>query len=53
MSLLTLLIILLILCVLFGAVGPSWQPGLGLYSWSPVVVVLVILLVLYLLGAIR
>jgi hypothetical protein len=50
MNLLTLLIILLILAVLFGAVGPSWQPGLGMYSWSPVAVVLVILLVLLLLG---
>jgi hypothetical protein len=50
MSLLTLLIIILILAVLFGAVGPSWQPGLGMYSWSPVAVVLVILLVLLLLG---
>jgi hypothetical protein len=50
MNLLTLLIILLILAVLFGAAGPSWQPGLGMYSWSPVAVVLVILLVLLLLG---
>jgi sterol desaturase/sphingolipid hydroxylase (fatty acid hydroxylase superfamily) len=53
MSLLTILLLVLVLAILFGAMGPSWQPGLGYYSWSPVAVVLVILVVLYLLGYIR
>jgi hypothetical protein len=53
MSLLTLLIIILILAVLFGAVGPSWQPGLGYYSWSPVGLVVIILVVLWLAGVLH
>jgi hypothetical protein len=53
MSLLTLLLIILVLAVLFGAVGPSWQPGLGYYSWSPVAIVIVLLVVLWALGVIR
>jgi hypothetical protein len=48
MSLLTILIVLLVLAVLFGGYGTSrnW----GYYGWSPVGIIIPILLILILTG---
>jgi hypothetical protein len=48
MSLTTLLIILLVVAVLFGGFGSS--RGWGYYGWSPVGIIVVILLILLLTG---
>lgn len=51
MSLLTILLIILVICVCFGGFGQyrNWGPG----YWSPVGLLLLVLLVLYLTGHIR
>jgi hypothetical protein len=48
MSLTTLLIILLVVAVLFGGFGSS--RGWGYYGWSPVGIVVLILVILLLTG---
>jgi hypothetical protein len=48
MSVTTLLIILLVVAVLFGGFGSS--RGWGYYGWSPVGIIVLILLILLLTG---
>lgn len=49
MSLLTLLIVLLVVSLLFGGVGHG--RGWGYYGWSPAGLLIVLLVVLWLTGA--
>jgi hypothetical protein len=44
----TLLVIILILFLLFGGYGT--RAGWGVYGWSPLALIIVIILVLYLTG---
>lgn len=46
----TLILIVLIVCLLVGAFG---HPHVGYWGWSPLGLVLVVLLILFLIGAIR
>jgi hypothetical protein len=48
MSLVTLLIILLVIAVLFGGFGST--RGWGYYGWSPVGIIVLILVILLLTG---
>jgi hypothetical protein len=50
-TLLWLFVVLVIVAVLFGAVGS--RAAWGLYGWSPLGIVLLILVVLWLAGALR
>lgn len=49
MSLLTLLIILLLIGLVFGSWGHG-RAGIGVYGWSPVGVIVLVLVVLVLTG---
>ncbi len=49
MSILTLLIILLVVAILFGGYG-STRGGYGYWGWSPVGLIVIILLIYLLVG---
>ena len=51
MTLLTLLLILLILAALFGGYGST--RGWGYYGWSPVGLLIIVLVLLWALGGLR